>query len=88
MAFESEYFPVKTPRLSSLTPEDRSAYKKILWGLFGVYAVTIAIAGVVVVGNANYQKADVIVTTRTSPSQQGAVQATNVALRPSTDRRR
>jgi hypothetical protein len=87
MAFESEYFPAQTSRLSSLSPEERSAYKKIVWGLFGFYTAAIAIMGVVVVSNASFQKADAIVMTRMSPPQQGAVRATNVELQPSPDRR-
>ena len=69
MAMESEYFPAQTSRLSSLSPDDRSAYKRTLWGLFGVYAAAVVIMGVVVVGNASFQKADVIVITGTLPSQ-------------------
>jgi hypothetical protein len=88
MPVESEYFPAQTSRLSSLSPEERRAYKKLVWGLFGVYAAIIAIMGVVVVGNASFQKADVIVIIRTSPPQQGAVRTTSVALQPSPDRRR
>ena len=67
MALESEYFPAQAPRLSYLSPEERSAYKKIVWGLFGVYAAAIAITGAVVAGNANFQKADVIVMSGTLP---------------------
>ncbi len=69
MVLESEYFPAQASRLSSLSPDDRSAYKRILWGLFGVYAAAVVIMGVVVVGNASFQKADVIVMTGTSPPQ-------------------
>jgi hypothetical protein len=87
MAFESEYFPAQTSRLSSLSPEERSAYKKIVWGLFGFYTAAIAIMGVVVVGNASFQKGDAIAMTRTGPAQLGAVRATNVELQPSPDRR-
>jgi hypothetical protein len=68
MALESEYFP-QAPRLSSLSPAERSAYKKIVWGLFGIYTAVIATMGVVVVGNASYQKGDVIAMTRTAPAQ-------------------
>jgi hypothetical protein len=87
MPLESEYFPAHTSRLSSLSPEERRAYKKIVWGLFGFYTAAIVIMGVVVVGNASFQKADVILITRTSPPLQGAVRATNVELQPSPDRR-
>ena len=61
MPLESDYFPPQTFRLSSLSPEERRTYKKIVWCLFGFYTAAIAIMGVVVVGNANFQKADVIV---------------------------
>jgi len=67
MALESEYFPEQASRRSSLSSQDRSAYKKILWGLFGFYTDTIAIIGAVVVGNADFQKAGVIVITGTGP---------------------
>jgi hypothetical protein len=69
MPLESEYFPAHTSRLSSLSPEERSAYKKIVWGLFGFYTAAIAIMGVAVVGNASFQKGDVIAMTRTGPAQ-------------------
>ena len=70
MALESEYFPEQASCLSSLSPEDRNVYKKILFGLFGVYTAIVVITGVVVVGNANFQKgADIVVTSRfNSPS--------------------
>ena len=68
MALESEYFP-QASRLSSLSPGERSTYKKIVWGLFGVYAAAIATMGVVVVSNANFQKGEVIAMTRTGPVQ-------------------
>jgi hypothetical protein len=87
MPLESEYFPAQTSRLSSLSPEERSTYKKMALGLFGFYTAAIAIMGVVVVGNASFQKPDVIVITRTLP-QQGAVRTTNVGLQPSPDRHR
>ena len=61
MALESEYVPEQTSRLSSLSPEERRVYKKLVWGLFGFYAAAIVTVGVVVVGNANVQKADDIV---------------------------
>jgi hypothetical protein len=88
MAIESEYFPEQTSSLSSLSPEDRSAYRKIAWGLFGGYTAAIAITGVVVVSNANFQKPGVVVVAGTLTLHQGVVRATNVALQPSTDRRR
>ena len=69
MALESEYFPAQASRLSSLPPDDRSAYKSMLWCLFGVYAAAVVIMGVVVVGNVSFQKADVIVVTGTLPPQ-------------------
>ena len=84
MPLESEYFPPQTSRQSSLSPEERRTYKKIAWGFFGFYAAAIAI----MVGNATFQKADVIVLTRTLPPQQGAVRTTNVGLQPSPDRPR
>jgi len=69
MALESEYFR-QASRLSSLSREERSVYKKIVWGLFGVYTAAIAIMGVVVVNNASFhQKVDVIAMTRTGPAQ-------------------
>jgi hypothetical protein len=88
MPLESEYFPPQTSRQSSLSPEERRTYKNIAWGLFGFYAAAIAIMGVVVVGNAGFQKADVIEIARTLPPQQGAVRTTNVGLQPSPDRPR
>jgi len=88
MPLESEYFPAQTSRLSSLSPEERRAYKKIVWCLFGFYTAAIVIMGVVVVGNASFQKGDVTAMTRTGPAQQGAGRATSVALQPSPDRRR
>ena len=63
MALESEYFPEQTCRLSSLSPEARRAYKKILWGLFGFYTAAIVTMGVVVVENTNFQKAANVVMT-------------------------
>jgi hypothetical protein len=87
MPSESEYFPPRTSRLSSLSPEERRTYKKIVWGLFGFYTAAIVIMGVVVVGNASFQKGDAIAMTRTGPAQLGAVRATNVELQPSPDRR-
>jgi len=63
VALESEYFPEQTCRLSSLSPEARRAYKKILWGLFGFYAAAIVTMGVVVVENTNFQKAANVVMT-------------------------
>ena len=65
MAIESEYFPAQTSRLSSLSPEDRSACRRIAWGLFGVYTAAIAIMGVAVVSNASFQKADAVVVAAT-----------------------
>jgi hypothetical protein len=65
MALESEYVPERTSRLSSLPPEDRRVYKKILWGLVGSYAVIVAIMGVVVASNIDTRKAIDIVATRT-----------------------
>jgi hypothetical protein len=88
MPLESEYFPPQTSRQSSLSPEERGTYKKIAWGLFGFYAAAIVIMGVVVVGNAGFQKADVIEIARTLPPQQGAARTTNVRLQPSPDRPR
>ena len=67
MALESEYFPAQTStsRLGSLTPNERSTYKRIVWGLFGAYTVAIAITGVVVVSNASFQKPDAVVVAST-----------------------
>jgi cell division septal protein FtsQ len=67
MALESEYFPEQTCRLSSLSPEARRAYKKILWVLFGFYTAAIVMMGVVVVESTNFQKAADIVMTGTWP---------------------
>ena len=53
MALESEYFPEQSYRPSSLSPEDRRAYNKIIWGVFGFYTATVVIMAAVVVGNAN-----------------------------------
>jgi hypothetical protein len=61
MALESEYVPEQTSRLSSLSPEERRAYKKLVWGLFGFYTAAIVTVGVVVFGNANVKKANDIV---------------------------
>jgi len=63
VALESEYFPEQTCRLSSLSPEARRAYKKILWGLLGFYTAAIVTMGVVVVENTNFQKAANVVMT-------------------------
>jgi hypothetical protein len=63
VALESEYFPEQTCRLSSLPPEARRGYKKILWGLFGFYTAAIVTMGVVVVENTNFQKAANVVMT-------------------------
>jgi hypothetical protein len=68
MALDSEYFPAQTSRLSSLTPDERSAYKKIVWGLFGVYIAAVAVIGVVAVSNANLQKPEVVMVAGTLPS--------------------
>lgn len=68
MALDSEYFPAQTSRLSSLTPNERSAYKKIVWGLFGVYIAAVAVIGVVAVSNANLQKPEVVMVAGTLPS--------------------
>jgi hypothetical protein len=53
MALESEYFPEQTYRSSSLSPADRRAYNRIIWGVFGFYTATVVITAAVVVGNAN-----------------------------------
>jgi hypothetical protein len=68
MALESEYFP-QASRLSSLSPQEHRAYKKIVWGLFGVYTAAIAVMGVVVVSSANLQKQEVVVVAGTLPSR-------------------
>ena len=68
MALESEYFP-QAAHLSSLSPGERSTYKKIVWGLFGVYTAVIVTMGVVVVANASFQKGDVIAMARTGPAR-------------------
>jgi hypothetical protein len=67
MPLESEYVPDRTSRLSSLSPEDRRVYKKILWGLIGFYtAAIVALVGVVVAaGNIDFRKATDIVATST-----------------------
>ena len=63
MARESKCIPEQTSRPSSLSPEDRRVYKKILWGFFGFYAVGIVIMGDVVGGSINFKKsADTAVT--------------------------
>ncbi len=59
MAFESEYVPEQTPRLSSLSSQERRIYKKIVWGLFGFYTA-IVIVGVVVICITNVQKSRTI----------------------------
>ena len=88
MPLESEYFPPQTSRLSSLSPEERRTYKKIVWGLCGFYVAAIVIVGVVAVGNARLKKEDVIEIARTLPAQQGAARTTSMGLQPSPDRRR
>ena len=65
MALESEYFPAQTSRLNSLTPEERSANKRVVWGLFGVYTAAVAIMGVVVLSNTSFQKPDAVVVAAT-----------------------
>jgi predicted cobalt transporter CbtA len=65
MALESEYVPERTSHLSSLPPDDRRVYKKILWGLIGSYAAVVIIMGVGVVGHIDLQKAADLVVART-----------------------
>ena len=63
MALESKCISEQTSRPSSLSPEDRRVYKKILWGFIGFYTVGIVIMTVVAVGSINSQKpADIMVT--------------------------
>jgi hypothetical protein len=63
MARESKSIPEQTSRPSSLSPEDRRVYKKILWGFIGFYTVGIVIMSVVAVGSINSKKpADIMVT--------------------------
>lgn len=63
MALESKCISEQTSRPSSLSPEDRRVYKKILWGFVGFYTVGIVIMGVVAVGSINSKKsADIVVT--------------------------
>ncbi len=63
MARERKRIPEQTSRPSSLSPEDRRVYKKILWGFIGFYTVGIVIMSVVAVGSINSKKpADILVT--------------------------
>ena len=64
MGLESEYVPDRTSRLSSLSPEDRKAYKKLFWRLAGFYTAAIVVmVGFLVVGNTGVRKVtDVVVT--------------------------
>ena len=64
MGFESEYVPDRVSRLSSLSPEDRRAYKKVFWRLAGFYTAAIVVmVGVLVVSNIGSRRVtDVAVT--------------------------
>jgi hypothetical protein len=63
MALERKCIPEQTSRPSSLSPEDRRVYKKILWGFIGFYTVGIVIMSVVALGSINSKKpADTVVT--------------------------
>ena len=63
MALESEYAPQRTSRLSSLPPEDRRVYKKILCGLIGSYAAIAVIMGAVIASHVDFQRATNMVVT-------------------------
>jgi hypothetical protein len=64
MGLESEYVPDRTSRLSSLSPEDRRAYKKLFWHLAGFYTAAIVVmVGFLVVNNIGSRRVtDVAVT--------------------------
>jgi hypothetical protein len=63
MARESKRIPEQTSGPSSLSPEERRVYKKILWGFFGFYTVGLVIMSVVAIGSINSKKSpDVVVT--------------------------
>ena len=63
MARESKRISEQTSRPSSLSPEERRVYKKILWGFFGFYAISLVIMSVVAVGSINSKKLPGIVVT-------------------------
>ena len=64
MGLESEYVPDRASRLSSLSPEDRRAYKRLFWRLAGFYTAAIVVmVGVLVVNNHGSRRVtDVVVT--------------------------
>jgi hypothetical protein len=64
MGLESEYVPDRTSRLSSLSPEDRRAYKKLFWRLAAFYTAAIVVmVGFLVVNHIGFRRAaDVVVT--------------------------
>jgi hypothetical protein len=54
---ENQYVPHASFRSTATSPEDRRAYKKIIYGIGGIYtAAAVWLVGVVVVG-INFQQA-------------------------------
>jgi hypothetical protein len=65
MALESKDLPVQASGVGSLSPEDRGTYRRMVWGLCGLYAAAIAFAGVLVVSHGKFQKQDIVVASET-----------------------
>ena len=66
MGLESEYVPDRVSRLSSLSTEDRRAYKKLFWRLAAFYTAAIVVmVGFLVVNNIGFRRAADVVMTST-----------------------
>ena len=61
MALESEYFPEQSSYSNATSPEDRRAFKKILYGIFGFYTAAVLSLAVAVIVGTNFEKAANIV---------------------------
>lgn len=54
MPFDSEYFPEQPS--GSTSTEDRRAFKKILYGIFGFYTAAIVCLSGAAIAGTNFQK--------------------------------
>ena len=61
MPFESEYFPEQSSYSNAASPEDRRAFKTILYGIFGFYIAAVLSLAVAVIAGTNFEKAAHIV---------------------------
>ena len=61
MALENAQFPEQSSHLSSLSAEDSSVYRKILYGTFGFYtAAFVLVAGAAIAGTTVQKVAHIV----------------------------